>query len=381
MTALGSELVSAAQKSLAAAQAAYAQLVSPIQTVTGSPGSGSDQPQNAYGSGLPYSSQALAYNASMLWAMQSFLAAAQQAVNAAQYIQGYNANAAPYAQSAAEQLGHIGGDTGSLFWWATQPDWFQCNMYSPGFNQSDVVTCQPADSWIQYTRTLVGYAQNAVQMAQKALGAPQAAPVKVTIQNQPTQPVTIEPIGPCPPGMVFDAATFRRTGNGCVCPPGTTLNYGRCESIKPLGAAPTHKCTAASATDIAQQIPGAPWVFERSVPSGSSFNWPVTSTGSTRTDHFDVQTPQGPKTIPVIGVHIEGAPNRIVLTCPYTGEHFAFRQASAPGVGRAMQTGVGSTPQSGSGSLLLGLAIGAVVGGVLGFVIGDPETRRAVTDW
>ena len=96
-----------------------------------------------------------------------------------------------------------------------------------------------------------------------------------------------------------------------------------------LGAVP-HKCTAKSATAIAQQLPGAPWLYESSAPKGAQISLPkVTTTGSSRVDEYDVVTPMGAKRIPVRRIHIEGERNRIVLTCPYTAEQFVFVQSDA----------------------------------------------------
>ena len=105
------------------------------------------------------------------------------------------------------------------------------------------------------------------------------------------------------------------------------------------GKVPPHVCSIASSTAIAQQIPGAPYVFERAVPNGGDFGWKVTSTGSSVERVFPVTTPMGKKNIPVQMVHIEGQPNRVILTCPYTGQHFAFQQKSTMGAGRPLGAG------------------------------------------
>lgn len=102
---------------------------------------------------------------------------------------------------------------------------------------------------------------------------------------------------------------------------------------KGLGVTPSpHKCTAASAAQIAAQIPRGPWNYMGSAPAGRDDLLPrikVLSTASSRVEEHDVQTSQGAKRIPVTVVHVEGAPYWILLTCPFTGERFAFQQRAA----------------------------------------------------
>lgn len=76
------------------------------------------------------------------------------------------------------------------------------------------------------------------------------------------------------------------------------------------GKEPPHRCTAASATMIAQQIPGGPWKYAGTVDSVAG--WRETTAS--------VVTPMGAKNIPVWS---DGT-GRISTQCPYTGQRFAF---------------------------------------------------------
>jgi len=88
---------------------------------------------------------------------------------------------------------------------------------------------------------------------------------------------------------------------------------------KGLGAAQEpHKCTAKSATAIAQQLPGAPWAYAGSLNRGCPLPMQVTER------HYDVTTPVGRKNIPAF----YGNDGRLVLRCPTTGEQFVFTRAS-----------------------------------------------------
>jgi hypothetical protein len=90
------------------------------------------------------------------------------------------------------------------------------------------------------------------------------------------------------------------------------------------GREPPHRCTVASATAIAQQLPGAPWVFAGELPAGSPLPWPTTE------QIAPVTTPMGKKNIPMQvtadGIHMS-------ITCPYTGSEFLFSQLSAAVLG------------------------------------------------
>ena len=98
------------------------------------------------------------------------------------------------------------------------------------------------------------------------------------------------------------------------------------------GREPPHRCTVASATAIAQQLPGAPWVFAGELPAGSPLPWPTTERIA------PVTTPMGQKNIPMQvasdGVHMS-------ITCPFTGAEFLFSQLSGAvvGAGRAIGSG------------------------------------------
>ena len=78
------------------------------------------------------------------------------------------------------------------------------------------------------------------------------------------------------------------------------------------GKAPPHVCTAASATAIAQQLPGAPWVYAGTVASTAGMRETISA----------VTTPMGKKNIPVWHAS-DGA---VVTQCPYSGQRFLFRQ-------------------------------------------------------
>jgi hypothetical protein len=108
--------------------------------------------------------------------------------------------------------------------------------------------------------------------------------------------------------------------------PGTVAGLPRGVGKTPsgLGAAP-HKCTIASATKIAQQIPGAPWVY-----AGS-----ITGVANMTEARATVVTPQGTKTIPYWYDNVlpDGItrnrglmPMRLVIQCPHSGELFRFQR-------------------------------------------------------
>ena len=126
-----------------------------------------------------------------------------------------------------------------------------------------------------------------------------------------------------------------------------------------------HKCTASSATQIAQQLPGAPWYYSHSYPAGAALS------GTYSTQHYNVTTPMGAKSIPV---KFQDATSTIVLTCPYTGEQFVFsKRPNALGVVGVVAPSPptfnpsGSAPAASSMSTgtKVAIGIGAVV--VLGF--------------
>jgi hypothetical protein len=78
------------------------------------------------------------------------------------------------------------------------------------------------------------------------------------------------------------------------------------------GKVPPHTCTAASATAIAQQLPGAPWKYAGTVAS---------TAGMSETT-APVTTPMGKKNIPVW----HAADGSITTQCPYSGQLFHFRK-------------------------------------------------------
>jgi hypothetical protein len=81
------------------------------------------------------------------------------------------------------------------------------------------------------------------------------------------------------------------------------------------GREPPHRCTVASATAIAQQLPGAPWKFQGELPVGSALPWPTTERV------YPVVTPMGKKNIPV---QVTADGQHISTTCPYTGAVWTF---------------------------------------------------------
>ena len=108
------------------------------------------------------------------------------------------------------------------------------------------------------------------------------------------------------------------------------------------GKEPPHRCTAASATAIAQQLPGAPWVY-----AGI-----VTSHDGMRESTAPVTTPMGSKTIPYWtdnllpgGGRNRGLmPTHLIIQCPYTGEMWSLFAKRLYGTGAARPLGAGATP-------------------------------------
>lgn len=79
------------------------------------------------------------------------------------------------------------------------------------------------------------------------------------------------------------------------------------------GREPPHRCTVASATAIAQQLPGAPWVYAGTVASTAGMRETISA----------VTTPMGRKNIPVW----HASDGSITTQCPYTGSRFRFVKA------------------------------------------------------
>ena len=88
------------------------------------------------------------------------------------------------------------------------------------------------------------------------------------------------------------------------------------------GREPPHRCTAASATAIAQQLPGAPWVYAGVVANHDGM----------KESTAPVITPMGSKTIPYwtdnllpSGYRNRGTmPTHLVIQCPFTGEQWSL---------------------------------------------------------
>ena len=111
----------------------------------------------------------------------------------------------------------------------------------------------------------------------------------------------------------------------------------------------------ASATAIAQQLPGAPWVFAGELPAGSPLPWPTTERIA------PVTTPMGRKNIPM---QVASDAVHMSITCPFTGAEFLFSQLSGAVVGAGRAIGSGARVSHGYAS-----AIGAAAG-----ILGIPTT-------
>ena len=117
-------------------------------------------------------------------------------------------------------------------------------------------------------------------------------------------------------------------------------NPSRYDPKRFAGREPPHKCTAKSANAIAQQLPGAPWVFAGNVASHDGM----------REQEATIMTGMGPKTIPYWTDNMlpDGGRNRgtmairLVLQCPFTGEIWAWFQPNVmPRLGAGRQLGAG----------------------------------------
>jgi hypothetical protein len=140
----------------------------------------------------------------------------------------------------------------------------------------------------------------------------------------------------------------------------------------------SHKCTAASAAEIAKQI--GPYVYAYSMPPGQAL--PMLPCTWMTTSH-NVVTPMGPKTI-----QARHCGNQMVLTCPYTAEQFVFMYspqlgAVAPAGGAPVYTSpgaVGATASSSGMSTGAKFAIGAGVlvgGGLLAAAIYSVAKKKS----
>lgn len=187
-TALQTELVNAAIKTLDNSLAAYKQL--PSATIGGL------TPVNnhnvACGSNPQDTAQARQYMAALTWVMQGCLFAAQQAADAAQFIASSSPAARGFAQAAAAQLSMITGtQNDGTFFWATSPDWSNC----PGGCNSGSISCSPSAFWLQNISLTITAAQSAVLFAQNALAHATSAPPP---PPPPSPPITLSPLHPLP---------------------------------------------------------------------------------------------------------------------------------------------------------------------------------------
>lgn len=143
-------------------------------------------------------------------------------------------------------------------------------------------------------------------LAGTALGAGIAAALSAAEPNTVTTTTTTTGAGALPAGL------------GAAPLSANDASVERYDPARYAGRQPPHKCTVASSTKIAQQIPGAPWLYERSLPPGSSPPWPSVE------QMHNVTTPTAKKRIPV-----QMGNGRLALTCPYTGSVFLFYRGAA----------------------------------------------------
>jgi hypothetical protein len=131
----------------------------------------------------------------------------------------------------------------------------------------------------------------------------------------PSPPGKTAGTGRLPLGMGYAASE----GTKAIARIGVAAEPSRYDGrYEKAGVEPPHKCTAKSALAIAQQLPGAPWVHEQSLPKTASIPWPTVER------EYDVTTTMGSKRIPVwLGN------GRLVLRCPYTGSWFVFRPGAS----------------------------------------------------
>jgi len=344
--ALATNLVNAAQKTLTQAQQSYPRqnvVISGLQPVNSHNVACGTFPQDA-----PAAQQ---FTSAMSWAMNACQTAAQQALEACQYIASYNPSASQYVAAASEQLLMLQGSQQSpgYLTWALLPDWSNCSNTNGGQCDAGAISCQPGSDWITYTLLVLETAQQAVSMAQQALSAP-SAPTATT--QPPTTPA------PTSTPVTFRAPTTTpsRTTPSVLhqlMPGARVIGMGAARATccfhGPMTPAPTtHRCTAGSATKIAQQID----------PDGAGFGWRYvagmlpSATGqrdprpTMKQGSAQVTTEMGPKTIPFWtdnalpggGFNRGRMALRLVLQCPYTGELFQFFRSDL------LSRGLGATP-------------------------------------
>jgi len=202
--ATASEMVAAAQKSLAAAQAQYAALV---YVANGQPQArlGFTGSESASGLAPSYLAstpdagnfpQGVAYNQNMNQTMQAFVAAAKLALDAVQYVAARNASANGYVSQVNGILQTLQSDAaqvlaGSL---SVEINWQNCTYSGSAGNST--VTCSPNAGWLGATYAASQAASQAIQYAQAALVMPSTGPSPA--------PVTVKPLGPvCPQGQIM----------------------------------------------------------------------------------------------------------------------------------------------------------------------------------
>lgn len=176
--ALANNLVAAAQKTFAQAEQAYPRqnvVISGLQPVNSHNVACGTFPEDA-----PAAQQ---FSDSMTWVMNACQTAAQQAVEACQYIYANNPIPAveSYLTAATEYLTQLQGSTpangpGGYLVWALMPDWSNCSGTNGGQCDAGAISCQPTSEWIISTLLVLQNAQYAVQMAANALAVPAAPP-------------------------------------------------------------------------------------------------------------------------------------------------------------------------------------------------------------
>ena len=180
-----SGLVQAAHQALSVAQGKYGKLVVQVPSSLG--GGYRSTLSTSYndstllvsnsGGWSPQPPALYAYNQQMNDAMNAFLGAAQFASQAISYIAAQNSNASVYVQGVAEDLQYIQaympkvqnvGTSGPF-----PGNW--TNLAENTVGTTHYMTFWPDPNWIEFTVAVAGFAAQAVDFADKALGMPQAA--------------------------------------------------------------------------------------------------------------------------------------------------------------------------------------------------------------
>ena len=216
--ALASELVAAAQKTLAQAQAGYprqAPVISGLQPTNRFNVSCGTFPQDA-----PAAQQ---FTAAVWWSMNAAQAAAQQAVEACTYIASYNPSAAQYVAAATQFLTQLQGgpyscgspsqnnpncQPGGYLVWALGQDWSNCSNTNGGQCDAGAISCQPGSDWITYTLLVLQSAQMAVSMATQALAAPVPPPPPTRYKMSRHPPHGLSGCGGCGGGSLTGSRTL-----------------------------------------------------------------------------------------------------------------------------------------------------------------------------